>query len=295
MKVSFKILLTVSLCYSHEIQAQRLDTLKRVIYQASDSPSWTPDGRSLLFTSPFSGNWQVYLRDLKSKKLKRLTFHDGTDETPVCSPDGKKFIFESDRNGNTDVWMMNIDGSGEERLTNQPGREIHPTWHPNGKEILFNSNSEDSLGFAIYKMDLATGKIERLTPPAEFNTYAQWSPDGTTISFVKWLKNKSSGEWGRDICIMDSLGKLIRNLTNNPDYLNGWPSWAPDSRAIVFSAKPQGKFQIYSVNSDGTNLKQMIKSTSDDRRPYWYRDHKRLAFDRTIDGTVTDLFIAYFE
>jgi len=295
MKIYFKVLLTVLQCYSHEIHAQRLDTLTRVIYQASDNPNWTADGQGLLFTSPFSGNWQVYLRDISTKKLKRLTFHEGTDETPVCSPDGTKFIFESDRNGNTDVWIMNMDGSGEERLTNQYGREIHPTWHPNGKEILFNSNSEDSLGFAIYKMNLATRKTERLTPPAEFNTYAQWSPDGTTILFVKWIKHKSSGEWGRDICIMDQRGKLIRNLTNNPGYMNGWPSWAPDGRSVVFSSKPKEKFQIYSIDIEGTNLQQIIKSNCDDRRPYWFHDKKRLAFDRTVSGTVTDLFIAYFE
>jgi TolB protein len=295
MKISFKILLIIALCYSHEINGQRLDTLKRVIYQASDNPSWTPDGQSLLFTSPFSGNWQVYLRDISTKKLKRLTFHDGNDETPLCSPDGKKFIFESDRNGNTDVWMMNLDGSGEERLTNHPERDIHPTWHPNGKEILFNSNREDTAGFAIYKMTLSTKKIERLTSLAEFSTYAQWSPDGTKILFVKWIKNKTTGKIGRDICLMDSHGKMIRNLTNSPDDLNGWPSWSPDGQSIVFSAKPKDKFQIYSVHQDGTNLIHLIESNYDDRRPYWYRDKKRLVFDRTISGTVTDLFIAYFE
>lgn len=288
IKPALTIILMILVSYIS--RAQKLDTLRRASMQNTDNAAWTPDGNSLLFTASFSGNWQVYIRNFTTNKVTRLTTHEGNDENPLCSPDGKRILFSSERNGNQDLWIMDIDGSHQKRLLTLPSTEMHPTWHPNGEEILFNSNMDDTTGIAIYSMKLKSKEIKRLTNPDELNTYAQWSPDGKTISFVKWI---SLSESHRDICTMDGNGENVKNLTNSPEDMNGWPSWSPDSNRIVFSANHNDLFQLYEVDTEG-NVTQLIESDYDDRRAYWYKDHKKLAFDRTVKGLVTSLYIAEF-
>jgi len=270
--------------------AQQLDTLIKASMQSTDNAAWTPDGK-LLFTASYSGNWQVYIRDFTSNKVARLTNHDGNDENPLCSPDGKRVLFSSERGGNQDLWIMDIDGKNQKRLLALKSTEMHPTWHPNGQEILFNSNKDDTTGLAVYTMKLKTKEIKRLTDPKELSTYAQWSPDGKLIAFVKWISTAGSK---RDICIMDGEGRNMRNLTNRPQDLNGWPSWSPDGKKVVFSANREGNFQLYEADLEG-NISQLIKSDHDDRRAYWNKDHDKLAFDRTVKGLVTTLYIAQFD
>jgi Tol biopolymer transport system component len=273
-------------------QSQEIDSVKKLTVIGMDNAEWSPEGLSLLFTSNFSGHWNIYKRDLKTGNVQRLTTHHNDDENPLFSPDGKYIIYSSEEDNNSDVWIMNANGSGQKNISKNPATDFHPTWHPDGKTILFNSNRDDTSGFALYTMKPDGSDVKRLTDPSGFRTYASWPPDAKSILFVKWLKLDSAGEQRRDICVMDANGKNEKNLTNSPAALNGWPSWSPDGKQIIFSAKQNANFQLYIINRDGTGLKQLIHSAYDDRRARWSKDGKKIAFDRRIPGTVTDIQIA---
>ena len=271
--------------------SQEVDTIQKLMVIGADNAEWSPNGNTLLFTANFSGNWNIYARDIKTGKVQRLTSHANDDETPVFSPDGKHILYSSEIDGNSDIWIMNADGTKQQNITRNPATDFHPTWHPNGKSILFNSNRDDTIGFAIFTMNVDGSNVKRLTSPSGFRTYATWSPDGTAILFVKWAKVDGSDQLGRDICIRDADGKNERHLTNNPFALNGWPNWSPDGKQVIFSSKLNDIFQLFLINNDGTGLKQLIKSPYDDRRAKWSKDGRRIAFDRSIPGVVTDIHI----
>ena len=287
----------ISVCFASLVifcfaQSQEIDSVRKLTIIGMDNAEWSPDGTTLLFTSNFSGNWNIYKRDLKTGNVQRLTNHLNDDETPLFSPDGKYIIYSSEDDGNSDVWMMNTDGSGQKNISKNPGTDFHPAWHPDGKRILFNSNRDDTIGFALYTMKPDGSDVKRLTDPSGFRTFASWSPDGKSILFVKWIKLDSAGELGRDIYVMDADMKNEKILTNNSGALNGWPAWSPDGKQIIFSSKQTGNFQLYVINKDGAGLKQLIHSPYDDRRGRWSKDGKKIAFDRRIPGTVTDIQIA---
>jgi len=80
------------------------------------SPSWSPDGTKLAFTSDRGGNLDVYVMDVDGSNVVQLTDHPGTDSEPVWSPDGTRLAFASNRAGPAEVYLMDRSGEGLKRL-----------------------------------------------------------------------------------------------------------------------------------------------------------------------------------
>jgi len=71
-------------------------------------PVWSPDGRSILFTSRRNDNRDLYLIDVASGTLRRLTTDPGDDRYPSWSPDGTQIAFASTRSGSPDIWILTL-------------------------------------------------------------------------------------------------------------------------------------------------------------------------------------------
>ena len=70
------------------------------------SPSWSPHGDAVAFTSERAGNEDIWVWDFEESRLQQLTFYSGRDYQPAWSPDGQWIAFSSDRNGTVDLWMI---------------------------------------------------------------------------------------------------------------------------------------------------------------------------------------------
>ena len=79
-----------------------------------------------------------------------------------------------------------------------------------------------------------------------------WSPDGSLIAYM------SDGDGDFDLCVMDSSGEFLRQLTSNsiPEYT---PRWSPDGLRLAFGMSSAGEdhWDIYIINADGTGLRQL--------------------------------------
>jgi TolB protein len=90
-----------------------------------DSPSWSPDGRYLAFAWNGEGTYNIYVADVASKQVLRLT-REGRNENPAWSPDSRHIAFQSNRSGRWEIWAMHVDGSEPRQLTRGGGRS--PSW-----------------------------------------------------------------------------------------------------------------------------------------------------------------------
>jgi pSer/pThr/pTyr-binding forkhead associated (FHA) protein len=84
--------------------------------ETDTAPAPSPDGKKVAFMSYRGGDWEIYIVDVESKEVTRLTDEVGYDGLPAWSPDGEVIAFVSNRGGPWAVWAMNADGSGKTQL-----------------------------------------------------------------------------------------------------------------------------------------------------------------------------------
>jgi len=218
------------------------------------APAWSPDGRSLAYTSWESGFQDIYvIHPFAGGPRSRLAA--GSDhqhnELAEWSPDGTRLVFSStDSRGYRDVVVVNRDGSGRRNLTpNTPTWDDGaPTWSPNGQQIAFTSNRSGTN--QIYTMSADGTLVTRLTFGAHSDAPA-WSSRGY-IAFA--LQTSSAGQ---DIAVYVFQTQEVRVLTDGIGSY-GSPSVAPNGRHIALTATRWGQEQIATIDyPTGTNLRRV--------------------------------------
>ncbi len=108
------------------------------------TPSAHPNGESIAFASNRFGQWDLYLMDLSSGELTRLTDTPEYEGAPSWSPDGSFIAYEAYRNENLEIVISPVDdpANNEIRLTSSPATDHSPAWAPGGRKIAFISNGE---------------------------------------------------------------------------------------------------------------------------------------------------------
>jgi Tol biopolymer transport system component len=176
-------------------------------------PAWSPDGRFIAFTSILTnGRAQIYLMELITQKVQRLSEKYFMDINPSWSADSKQLVFISSRNGPHQIWTMNIDGSNQLRFsTSGDKKNTHPVWAYDGKEVLFTQSIVGGVPqlMAAY---FPTGAMQEyrvysqagVTPMRE----ASYSPDATWMAFESWPDGTQ-----HDIYTMRANGDELKQLT----------------------------------------------------------------------------------
>ena len=100
------------------------------------NPSFTPDGRSVIFTARRNGSADIYRVRVDGSGLERLTDDPAFDDQAVMSPNGRDIAFVSSRNGQADIWILDIATRRLRNLTNHPAAIIVRPGRPMGVDRL---------------------------------------------------------------------------------------------------------------------------------------------------------------
>jgi TolB protein len=247
-----------------EIHVSHLDGTER--FQATNNrtinlfPSWTPDGKSIIYTSYKDRNPGLYHFELFSGKEVKWLPANGRYIGAQMSPDGRYVAATLEQAGDTSLYLLDAHGKVIRRLTSDPGLEVSPSWSPDGNQIVFVSDRSGSP--QLYILDVASGKSRRLTYSGSYNTAPAWSPRGDRIVYT--------GRVGRRFAIFSipAEGGEARQLTSD-SYDSEDPAWAPDGRFIAFSSNRAGRSHIYVMQAGGENQRRLPGSGGDDTKPSW--------------------------
>ncbi len=226
------------------------------------SPTWSPEGRRIAFTSYLRRNPDLYLIDVDGRNLQSLSQHPGLNVSPSWSPDGKKIALMMGMEGKSDIYLMDPNGGNPRRLTKGHGNEASPTWSPDGEWIAFVSDRSGSP--QIYVMAQDGSRVRRLTFEGGYNTNPSWSPKGDRIAFC------SRAEGRFEIFTIGIDGSGLRRMTSNSGN-NESPSWSPDGRYIAFSSTRAGGAKIFIMNANGFNQRALTPSKGGESSPAWSR------------------------
>jgi Tol biopolymer transport system component len=234
-------------------------------------PSWSPDGRRLVFTASRDGQPQLAFINADGTGETPLTHGPGKNYTPAWSPDGRWIAFGSTRDSQGDIYVMNIDGSGVTRLTTAGDAAISPAWSPDGRRLTFTANRNGRT--EIYVMNTNGSGQTQLTNGGARNYEASWSPDGIHLAFV------SERDGRPEVYVMRADGTEPTRLTRAGD--GSWmPAWSPDGRRIAFASDRGHDVQVYVMNANGSEAVDLSANPGADtiQTLGWSPDGQRLVF-----------------
>jgi TolB protein len=181
--------------------------------------------------------------------------------TPIVYPPAERpIIFSSYRDSTfgrfrSEIIAAKTDGSDMLNLSRNAANDTDPAWSPDGQYIAFASDRGG--GFDIYIMRRDGSDVRRLTNDPIDDRYPRWSPDGTKLIYQSGkdgvLTNPQSTIRFTDLYVIDVDGAHVTNITNTPSVSEGWASWSPDGRTILYSKAGV----ITLANADGSNPRSL--------------------------------------
>jgi Tol biopolymer transport system component len=260
------------------------------------------------------------------RNVRQLTF-GGENAEAYFSGDGKQLIFQSKRDGRgcDQIYTMRADGSDVRMVSTGKGRTTCSYIFPKKpKRILYASthlgspdcppNPDFSKGYVwaiypsydIYTADADGSNVRALTTTPGYDAEATISPDGKRIIFT------SMRDGDLDLYTMDATGRNVRRLTTELGY-DGGAFFSADSKQIVYRsyhprtpeqiARYRQKlaenlieptvFEVWVMNADGTNKRQVTKLGAASFAPYFFPDARRIIFSSNVNDPKRRNFDLY--
>ena len=206
-----------------------------------DKPSWSPDGRWVVFTTNRAGGpgQEIFKVDANGQNLVGLTGLGRWADSPTFSPDGRRIAFISNESGNNDVWIMDADGRNRTQVTRHQGSDNHVRWTPDGRGLYFSSDRDSDAD--IWHIDLSSGATRQLNEDRGADITPTPSPDGSLIAFCSNRQHEPNSDdpyedRDKDIWMMGADGSFPVRLTPNQG-ADFCPCWSPDGNSLLYTAE----------------------------------------------------------
>jgi TolB protein len=228
---------------------------------ALESPTWSPDGTRLAYTSWKSGYPRIYEMDLVTGREKMLPPVRGAGDyiTPAYAPDGHTIAFSvlgSDERSGIFTYDLGADCCLA-YLSGGNWYDFSPTYSPDGRWMAFNTQRFGEAQPQVMVMPAQGGPQETLSPyeygAGGYFTSPDWSPSGDLVAFHGRIER---GRYHILVADLANDGRILRQLTvegNNED-----PSWAPDGRHIVFVGERSYGYGLFVVDATSGKLRALL-------------------------------------
>jgi TolB protein len=223
------------------------------------TPVWSPDARSLAYTSYKQGYPDLYRAfPFERRPEQTLAAFIGINTSPAFSPDGKSLALTLSKDGNPEVYVLTLATGTMRRLTRNAGIDTEPTWSPDGRQLAFISDRSGAPH--VYVMDAEGTSVRQLTSSG-FHTQPRWSPKGDAIVYTH-------RQGLHDLWSVSVDGSNPRRLTAGTGDSQG-ATWAPNGRHLAFQSNRNGRWQIFAMLTDGSAQEAITRGPGEATSPSW--------------------------
>ena len=163
------------------------------------------------------------------------------------------------RDGGSQLYLIGADGQGLKRVTQSAAIDTEAAWSPDGNTLYFVSDRGGAP--QIYRTPVAGGQASRVTFAGSYNISPAISPDGRYMAYV------SQVDVGYRLHLMELATGNVTPLTETRD--DESPSFAPNSKAIIYATRAQGRDVLMTTSLDGRIKARLATSQADVREPVW--------------------------
>jgi TolB protein len=225
--------------------------------------SFSPDGKSIVFSSNQAGSHDIYEMDLNGRQTQLTSI--GESYGPEISPDGNYIVFANSGGAFSSIWMMDRDGKNPHEVFVRGGiGAFDPTWSPDGKKILFALGVGDNK--KLHTIDPDGSNLQIISEEFTTRGRSDWSPDGNKIA------GYTGGSWQRKIYLMNSDGSGLLELFSTGNVQA--PTFSPDGGWVAFtgyidSMRNGNGCEIYLLRVKDNELKRLTTNDYCDWQPRW--------------------------
>lgn len=240
------------------------------------SPSWSRDGKQVVYTSFEDGNPDLFVFDFATQKSRKVSGYKGINSGGNFAPNGNLIAFTGSINGDAEIFLTTPKGASRKLFISGSGLDVDPTFSPDGKMIAFVSGRFGNPHLFVANLQwngdnqIRVLGDKRVTFAGWYNATPAWTPEGDRLAFAGYDKEIDRF----DLFLVNPDGtKLDRMTLRTGD--NERPSFSPNGQNIVFmSNRTNGQnvksvHQLHVMNRDGSSQRQINTGLYEAQTPSW--------------------------